>query len=278
MYLAEIRGKVSSLIEKKEDVLTSNVLSFFKYADRAVFLKGYLHELGVDISKHEAKQAIFEFWPQYQDGTEPDVVIQTSNYYLLLEAKYFSDFGKETPKTKAQLTREVENGKREANNQGKLFKLIAITADSYERSERLDSLPKGLIPFCKWTNWQTVAKYLKQVLENQQGIRLEDAIFARDLYELLDKKNLRSFIGLQESLIIRGVLEHCDQVFFEARTAKHRGDFIGFQESLSTIAVIIQIPQCIFFDRRKRLFQPYDYPILPRQISEEIFIWRKDAS
>ncbi len=275
MYLAEIRGKLSSLIEKKEDVLTSNVFSFFKYADRAVFLKGYLHELGVDISKHEAKQAIFEFWPQYQDGTEPDVVIQTNNYYLLLEAKYFSDFGKETPKTKAQLTREVENGKREANNQGKLFKLIAITADSYERPERLDSLPKGLIPFCKWTNWQTVAKYLKQVLENQQGMRLEDKIFASDLYELLDKKNLRSFIGLSESLFINKALKAQSRIFFDAKMAKFRGDFIGFDESLSAIKPLMILPNYIFLNRRKQLFLHSEYPFMNNRINTPVIFFRR---
>ncbi len=275
MYLAEIRGKLSSLIEKKEDVLTSNVFSFFKYADRAVFLKGYLHELGVDISEHEAKHAIFEFWPQYQDGTEPDVVIQTSNYYLLLEAKYFSDFGKKTPNTKAQLTREVENGKREANNQGKLFKFIAITADSYERPERLDSLPKGLIPFCKWTNWQTVAKYLKQVLENQQGIRLEDKIFASDLYELLDKKNLRSFIGLSESLFINKALKAQSRIFFDAKTAKFRGDFIGFDESLSVIKPLMILPSYIFLNKRKQLFLHSEYPLMNNQLNTPVIFFRR---
>lgn len=275
MYLAEIRGKLSSLIEKKEDVLTSNVFSFFKYADRAVFLKGYLHELGVDISKHEAKQAIFEFWPQYQDGTEPDVVIQTNNYYLLLEAKYFSDFGKETPKTKAQLTREVENGKREANNQGKLFKLIAVTADSYERPERLDSLPKGLIPFCKWTNWQTVAKYLKQVLENQQGIRLEDKIFASDLYELLDKKNLRSFIGLSESLFVNKALKTQSRIFFDAKMAEFRGDFIGFDESLSANKPLMILPSYIFLNKRKQLFLHSEYPLMDNQINTPVIFFRR---
>jgi len=278
MYIAEIKGKLSPRLENMEDILTSNVFSFFKYADRLVFLHGYLRELGIDIKTDDVTETVFEFWPRYEDYTEPDVVIQTREYYILVEAKYFSDFSGETTKTKAQLIREIENGIGHARTLGKTFKLLAITADSYEKPERLATLPEQFIPLCRWTNWQSVARYLKHILEINEAIRFEDAIFARDLYELLDKKNLRSFIGLQESIIIRGVLEHCDQVFFEARTAKHRGDFIGFQESLSTIAVIIQIPLCIFFDRRKRLFQPYDYPTLPRQISEEIFIWRKDAS
>ena len=271
MYLAEIRGKLSSQIEKKEDVLTSNVFSFFKYADRAVFLRGYLHELGPDISERDSKDALFYFWPRYEDFTEPDVVIQTSSHYFLIEAKYFSDFSEETPKTKAQLIREVENGIREANASGKTFKLIAMTADSYEKPERLNTLPRHLLQWCKWTNWQTVAKLLKQELETNNNIRSEDRIFASDLYELLDKKNLRSFIGLSKSLNMNPVLKAFNQVFFDAKTAKFRGDFIGFKESLSIIHPLEHLPKYIFLDQSLRLFQWDDYPLMKRTNNLAIF-------
>jgi len=39
MYLAEICGKLSSKVEGIEDILTSNVFSFFKYSKRTIFLK-----------------------------------------------------------------------------------------------------------------------------------------------------------------------------------------------------------------------------------------------
>lgn len=38
MYMAELRGKLSEKAEKQEDILTSNVFSFFKYANRQIFL------------------------------------------------------------------------------------------------------------------------------------------------------------------------------------------------------------------------------------------------
>ena len=38
MYLAEIHGKLSMENENKEDILTSNVFSFFKYANRGNIL------------------------------------------------------------------------------------------------------------------------------------------------------------------------------------------------------------------------------------------------
>lgn len=37
MYVAEIRGKFSPAEERKEDILTPNVFSFFKYAKREIF-------------------------------------------------------------------------------------------------------------------------------------------------------------------------------------------------------------------------------------------------
>jgi hypothetical protein len=39
MYIAELKGKLSLTDERKEDILTSNVFSFFKYSTRKVFLK-----------------------------------------------------------------------------------------------------------------------------------------------------------------------------------------------------------------------------------------------
>lgn len=104
MYLAELHGKLSSKfdgknnslhsIERMEDILTSNVFSFFKYSSRDIFLKEYLNSLEFQVSEKEAKEAEFRFWPNYEDGTEPDLVIIVGKYYILFEAKYYSGFGK----------------------------------------------------------------------------------------------------------------------------------------------------------------------------------------
>ena len=69
MYIAELRGKLSSRVECSEDILTSNVFSFFKYANREIFLKRYLANLGFDITTEEAINAQFIFWPVFEDGT-----------------------------------------------------------------------------------------------------------------------------------------------------------------------------------------------------------------
>ena len=115
MYAAELGGKLSSELAEAEDVLTSNVFGFFEYADRTIYLSGYLRRLGFDVSDDEARLATFDFWPRYSDGTEPDLVIRVGDLYLLFEAKYRSGFGinAEDP-SQNQIRRELAEGSAEA--------------------------------------------------------------------------------------------------------------------------------------------------------------------
>jgi len=69
MYIAELHGKLSQRIERMEDILTSNVFSFFKYSTPKIFLKGYLKKLGFDVSDQEATEAEFIFWPRFEENT-----------------------------------------------------------------------------------------------------------------------------------------------------------------------------------------------------------------
>jgi len=232
MYQAELHGKLSQRIERMEDILSSNVFSFFKYSTREIFLKGYLKKLGFDVSDQEANEAEFIFWPRFEENTEPDLVIIVGNYYFLIEAKYFSDFGGGTDKTKAQLIREIEGGRLEAKNYGKHFVLIAITADSYYKDYKFEVIPSDFIPYFKWTNWQKVSWFLTKILESDKKITNQERDFALDLYNLLDKKNLREFQSFDIFFVINRYLKPHDSVFFEAKTAKFRGGFIGFMNSL----------------------------------------------
>lgn len=259
MYIAELRGKLSKNVTNKEDILTSNVFSFFKYAKRSVFLKKYLQYLGFEISEQDAAEAVFHFWPRYEDYTQPDVVIKTREYYFLIEAKYFSDFSEETHKTKAQLVREVDNGILEAQQCGSNFILLAITADSYKKEDRLSTLPGALMPYCKWTNWQTVAKFLQETIWDRKDLRPEEREFAADLYDLLDKKGLRSFNGLKEIFQRTGRFKLATQVFFDARTANYRGDFIGFEASLSSVKTTVRMFDYIFLYQKKGKFYFTDF-------------------
>ena len=178
MYLAELHGKLLPRIERMEDILTSNIFSFFKYSTREIFLKGYLNKLGFNISNQEANEAEFIFWPRFEENTEPDLVLIVGDYYLLIEAKYFSGFAEESKKTKAQLLREIEGGKIEARNYGKDFRLIAITADHYYKENKFKIIPPDFIPHFKWTNWQSVSSFLYNILESSRDIKKQERDFA----------------------------------------------------------------------------------------------------
>ncbi|MBA7708143.1 hypothetical protein ES703_117035 [subsurface metagenome] len=239
-----------------EDILTSNIFSFFKYSTREIFLKGYLNKLGFNISNQEANEAEFIFWPRFEENTEPDLVLIVGDYYLLIEAKYFSGFAEESKKTKAQLLREIEGGKIEARNYGKDFRLIAITADHYYKENKFKIIPPDFIPHFKWTNWQSVSSFLYNILESSRDIKKQERDFALDLYNLLDKKNLRDFQGLNSLYNISAFLKSCVFVFFEARTAKFRGDFIGFMHSLSFDKKIKPLRKTVFLSSQKKIFTP----------------------
>jgi len=268
MYLAELRGKLSSRVERMEDVLTSNVFSFFKYSSRDIFLKKYLNELGFKVSTKEADEAEFKFWPVFEDGTEPDLVIIVSNYYLLIEAKYFSEFSEGAKKDEHQLLRELKNGKLEAKNYNKEFKLIAITADYFFKKYKFKVILPDFQAHFKWTNWQLVSSFLDNILSNNPNIKGPERDFCLDLYNLLDKKHLRSF----QNITYNGpLLKDYSSIFFNAKTAKLRGDFIGFVDSLSLTKGLKPVGKTIFFSSSKRIFESLSKLEKLKQVKSPIF-------
>ena len=254
MYLAELHGKLSPKTERMEDLLTSNVFSFFKYSDREVFLKEYLRMLGFSVSSKEAREAEFIFWPRYEQNTEPDLVIRVGKYYILIEAKYFSDFDEGNNDIKAQLIREIECGSLDAKTNDKEFKIIAITADHYCKKEKFKVIPRDFVPHFNWTNWQTVTFFLEDVLEKETELPVEQLSFAWDLHDLLDRKNLRGFRGCDCFANMHALAGRVGQIFFEAGTAIFRGSFIGFANSLSYSERMHPINKTIFWHKRSSLF------------------------
>lgn len=247
MYLAELKGKLLTQLSRSEDILTSNVFSFFKYADRRVYLKGFLDQLGVTQSNEELEDAEFVFWPSFDDYTEPDVVMIVGSYYILFEAKYLSDFGQETDKHKSQLVREIEGGLLEAQALGKEFILVAITADYYYIKEKYFEVTTK--PTCnfKWINWQAVSSMLLRLIETE-GHQLPNYSFAMDLYNHLVKKDLRSFRSFLE-IKKDFSLPDREELFFSAKTARYRGSFMGFYTILEESRGVKPVDKYLFFKR-----------------------------
>ena len=246
MYLAELHGKLSQKTERMEDILTSNVFSFFKYSNREIFLKKYLKFLDFNVSTEEAEEAEFIFWPRYEENTEPDLIIMVGKYYILIEAKYFSDFSLGNKEIKSQIEREIENGSMDADNFDLKFHFVAITADYFYKEDKFSAIPKEFVSNFKWTNWQGVTSFLEETIESHPNLSSWERNFTSDLFNLLNRKNLRSFHGLNKLSRENVKLKSYDSIFIETKTIKFRGDFIGFLESLSIEERFIPIKKVFF--------------------------------
>ena len=210
MYLAELRGKLSPRVERMEDVLTSNVFSFFKYSSRDIFLKGYLNGLGFEVSTKEAEEAEFRFWP-------PIIIIKKDKFVVI---------------------------------------------------------PQEFRPHFKWTNWQLVSSFLDNILGSTPNIKKPERDFCLDLYNLLDKKHLRSF----QNITYNGpLLKDYISIFFNAKTAKLRGDFIGFIDSLSLAKGLKPVGKTVFFSSTKRIFKSLSKLEKLKQVKSPIF-FKEDES
>lgn len=227
MIIAELNGKIPSRLNDVEDILTSNVFSFFKYADRQLF-KDYLSALGIEVTLNDSKNAEFVFWPSYEDRTEPDLIVVCGKYYLLFEAKLYSDFSPKTATTNSQIEREIAMGKMTAENLGKEFIYLALTAEYYKNRNKFKKYENHEFRFI-WTNWQFISNFLDRKLENDKIKR--DKEFASDLFSLLVKKRLRSFEGIK-NLKIKSEIKFNDNIFYNVSTSKFKGEFTGFMENL----------------------------------------------
>ena len=233
MLLAELHGKIPSKLENSEDLLTSNVFSFFKYSNRAIFQQ-YLKQLGLGVTFEDAENAEFIFWQNYEDRTEPDLVVICGKYYILFEAKLFSDFAPKNSTSDAQIDREVKMGSLESKNLIKDFVYVAITAEYYKDAKKYSTLENADFKFI-WTNWQRVAYFLETLIE-------DNSLFAQsytlDLYNLLLKKRLRSFKSISDIRSSSNFV-FSDPIFYNKNTSKYKGEFSGFIEVLGDFDVIL---------------------------------------
>lgn len=257
MYQAELKGKLPPSASGREDLLTSNIFSFLKYADRTAYLGEFLGKLAqLEIPAAELPAILFHFWPCLDAGTQPDVVIESETHYLLVEAKYHSGVGEEEGNPAGQLVRECDVGATEATNRGKIFHLLLITDDPIRPDRLFSHIPPRHRERVVWINWQSVAGLLLAQLETA-ATAAPNYLFARDLYDLLDHKHLRGFITFARLAEIP-VVPVTRQVFFAAATATFRGDFIGIAPTLSVLASVTAPPSTLFFTTNF----PFNLPII----------------
>jgi hypothetical protein len=276
MYLAELHGKLSKHLQEKEDILTSNVFSFLKYANREVFLYGFLQPLGINVSPVDLNEAEFLFWPRFDDYTEPDLVILVGKFYLLVEAKYFSGFGIKTDKTEAQIKRELLGGKLESNQYQKDFRYIAVTADYCYKPEKFTEISTEDRPIFAWTNWQNITSMLTDALASNQVSNEREREFAEDLVQLLEQKNLRVYRGLGTIPQNTGVLNLPDHIYFNSSPIELRYQFIGYKQRLSMAGTIEPTDHIYWYCPRKFFKQLENVGVIEVPIDEIYF--RRDSS
>ena len=244
MYQAELKGKLSRGVECKEDLLTSNVFSFLKYADRKLFLGQFLERfLHISITENEALEAEFYFWPTLENGVEPDVVIVAGDHYCLVEAKYIGSV-----LSVEQILKELNSGSIHARNRRMKMHLLAIT-DDYSipvicADPQLTSAPLS------WTSWGQFCSFLESILD-EHGCRNEAMLMVTDLHDLLLRKNLRPLRPFHEVLPACKLKPLPRFVFFDYREATYRGGFVGFRDALGGVPVIRSRTGVLFFKRQR---------------------------
>ena len=216
MLQAELHNKDSSgsLMRDMEDVLTSNVFGILKNVD-SYFLKKVLQKsLGISFSG----QSIFEltFWPTNYKfdlnknlAAEPDCLITTEKYIILIEAKYHSDFGidiQTKPKDRNQLKRECALLAHLKNEQIKPSDcqsyLLIVTEDLIEPVDRISSqFSPGRRPNnVFWNNWQGINQILKESIREYDNKDKVSLTWIEELTKLLDYKGLRAFKGFEDTI------------------------------------------------------------------------------
>jgi len=192
MIMAELRGKAAK-VSQSEDVLTSNVFGTLKNIDRRLGLNGFLQLLDIDLDDEELEKAEFSFWEKFEDRTEPDLIIRTPSHFILIEAKYLS------PLVLEQLKREFEGGKKLAKREKRHFYLVVVTS-AFAMPDLLktfrDSLPKEDESRVNWTSWQQIAQMVEEIT-HLPDVDVVSKRSAEDLWNLLDRKNLRGFGGFE---------------------------------------------------------------------------------
>jgi hypothetical protein len=243
---AELHGKISSKLKDREDLLTSNVFSFFKYSDRE-YLKNYFNRLGLSVSLSEAKRANFEFWPRYPDNTEPDLVITCGKYYILFEAKLMADFSPGTLTLASQIDREIKMGSMESEVQKKEFVFIAITAEYYFDKKKYAKYANQ--SYFHWTNWSAITTYLFGMIEQEKFHN--NKLYVEDLYALLVKKRQRGFGGLS-GLTMPSTPPTLKPLFYNPMSSNYTAGYSGFIHALADFKKIK-----MYKNQYKKLFFTY---------------------
>lgn len=191
MLQAELHGKLStrsynSDITRSEDTLTSAVLGAVQYLPREAVLRPFLTCAfpNVTWSEAECRDARFDFWPTFDDQTEPDLVLTVGRCVIVVEAKYGAAFGKK------QLEREWKGGLKDAQSKGCTdVQLLTITKDLGGEPPDVTSFREllDLGPRVAHLTWQRIAR----VLNGAEVRTPESKALLADVLDVMSRRGVR---------------------------------------------------------------------------------------
>ena len=234
MLIADLKNKLTLSELISEDFLTSSVFSTLKYINE-IWVYKFLNAAVNRNNKYlelEVRKPLFEFWPWYAKipplkmGVEPDVVIYSGDFAIVIEAKNYSgksgsgvinEVSEEFNQKELidQLGREYFIGRNKLINSVyqidgisytiKDFALIFLTRHNqfpkFEINETLDSIDQissgeSNIAAEKifWLNWQNIIPILSKIAKTVENDTCECKL-AHDLLKYLDKRSLGVFSG-----------------------------------------------------------------------------------
>ena len=200
---AEIYGKLdierSTPAERAEDLLTDYVFTTLRQIDRSLGLGPLLKMAfpSLSWSVGELADAKFLFWPRFQDGTEPDLVILVGLRPVIVEAKYRSGFGVGESAERAQLVREYVAGVEWARVRRFVTPTVLALTDDLAIPDVVEEARRTLwrsfgVPISadvvSWASWQQVGQLLDS---NESLLSKREAELVGDLLEVMERKGVR---------------------------------------------------------------------------------------
>lgn len=233
MIMAELHGKLSegfSSLERREDILTSNVFQSIKYLEPRAGLIPILNsifkdnKISLQLDQDENWSVEYFFWPLgIERKREPDLLIhlrsKIENYVIMVEAKYCSG-----PSNREEIKDETETafgnqlsdefidlikrrykiGGRNINFECPLSNcyLLYLTMNSTKPKYDIDSAieqfqennPNSKIAIENhliWTNWTKIWS----VLSSKPIESFPQNLIRSDLLALLEQKGFKEFTG-----------------------------------------------------------------------------------
>ncbi len=192
MIYAEIKSKIPE-VKYREDVLTSNVFTFFKVLPENYLLKLICNIVNQNVSKLLKNRRIIEFslWKKFSNLKEPEIYIKFEpEYHVFIEVKYCSP----------------ESGDSQLKDYLDIFStsnkhLIYLTADRTEpvwttQKEAYKGLP---ISWINWYKFKSVIEDLASKETNEIVCNIYNLII-----EYLNYKKFSNFDGWS----LKNILEY----------------------------------------------------------------------